>query len=84
MGQSTRRITHCGQCGKSFSYRYDMGRIPEGVTNFPLSCPFCSTRQVVPLTAVRKVDLLRDGTKQEIVVLEVPENPVGVVKEGGE
>ncbi len=81
MRQPIRRITTCGHCGKTFSYRYDMARIPEGVSDFPLSCPFCHTRQMVSLGAVRKVEVLKDGSRQEIEVLEVPEHPVGVVEE---
>lgn len=86
MGQKTKRITQCGnsECGKTFSYIYDTARIPEGVAEFPLSCPFCHTRQTVSLGAVRKVEVLKDGSRQEIEVLDVQENPVGVVKTQGE
>ncbi len=77
------RVTQCGHkdCGKSFQYSYDLARIPADTTDFPLSCPFCQTKQRVPLHSTHKVEVLRDGKQQETVVLEVPEHPVGIVEE---
>lgn len=81
MEQTIRRMTQCGHCGKSFSYRYDLERVPAGMSSFALSCPFCQTRQTVSLQRVRKVDVLRDGTQQEITALTLPEHPIGTVEE---
>lgn len=78
MGEICRRITQCGHCGRSFSYRYDLANVSEGETDYSLSCPFCQTRQKVPLISKRKVDILRDGQKLDDQELTVPENPVGV------
>lgn len=79
MGQKIKRMTQCGNCGKSFSYTYDMERVPAGMSSFALSCPFCQTRQTVPLQSVRTVEVVRDGTQQEITELTLPELPVGIV-----
>ncbi|MFN3785909.1 MAG: hypothetical protein ACK4RS_03610 [Thiothrix sp.] len=83
MGQKIKRSTQCGNqhCGKLFTYTYDMERIPAGVTSYTLSCPFCQTRQRVPLQSVRKVEVLKDGTQQEITELTLPEHPIGKLEE---
>lgn len=83
MGQIVKRITQCGNqtCGKSFTYNFDLERVPAGMTSYSLSCPLCQTRQAVPLQSVRKVEVLKDGTQQEITELTVPERPVGTVGE---
>lgn len=83
MGQKIKRITQCGNqnCGKSFTYTYDLERVTAGLTSFALSCPFCQTQQTVPLQSVRKVEVLKDGTQQEITALTLPEHPVGKVGE---
>lgn len=83
MGQKIRRITQCGNqtCGKSFAYNFDLERVPAGITSYDLSCPFCQTRQTVALQSGRKVEVLKDGTQQEITELTVPEHPVGTVGE---
>ena len=79
MGQKIRRITQCGNqtCGKSFAYNFDLERVPAGITSYDLSCPFCQTRQAVPLQSVRKVEVLRDGTQQEIMEWTLPDKPIG-------
>lgn len=83
MGEKVTRITRCGnrECGENFTYSYDMERVPEGLSSYPLACPFCHTEQAVPLQAVRTVEVLRNGEQRAITVLSVPENPVGVVDE---
>jgi hypothetical protein len=79
MGQTIKRITQCGnqQCGKSFTYAYDLERVTTGLTSFALSCPFCQTQQTVPLQSVRKVEVLKDGTQQELTEWTLPDKPVG-------
>jgi hypothetical protein len=81
MGQIVKRITQCGNCGKSFPYSYDLERVPAGMTSYDLSCPFCQTRQSVPLQSVRKVEVLKDGSQQEFTELTLPEHPIGKVGE---
>jgi hypothetical protein len=81
MGQKIKRVTQCGHCGKSFPYTYDLERVPAGMTSYDLPCPFCQTRLSVPLQSVRKVEVLKDGTQQEIMELTLPEHPIGKVEE---
>ena len=81
MGQKIKRVTQCGHCGKSFSYAYDLEGVPVNKTHYDLSCPFCRTRQSVSLQSVRKVEILKDGTQQEVMELTLPEHPVGIVGE---
>lgn len=73
------RTTRCGHCGKSFLYIYDLECVPVGMTHYDLSCPFCQTRQSVPLQSVRRVEVLRGDRQQEIVELTLPEHPVGEI-----
>jgi hypothetical protein len=51
------------------------------MTSYDLPCPFCQTRLSVPLQSVRKVEVLKDGTQQEIMELTLPEHPIGKVEE---
>lgn len=81
MESKVTRITQCGQCGKSFNYIYNMENISAETTHYRFSCPSCQTKQRIPLHSVHKVEVQRDGKQQEIVVLKVPEHPVGVVEE---
>ncbi len=83
MGQKITRRTQCGNqpCGKQFTYHYNLEDMPAGMRRYDLSCPFCHTRQAVPLHSVRKVEVLRDGTQQELTALTLPEHPVGTVGE---
>lgn len=83
MEKKVTRNTRCGngECGESFTYSYDMERVPAGMTSYDLSCPFCRTRQSVALQSVRKVEVLKNGTQQEVTELTLPEHPVGTVRE---
>ena len=77
MSSRIRRITQCGHCDKSFTYHYDLSKLPEDKTEYPLSCPFCGTRQTVSLVAARRVDRLRGDDQLETTRWEIPEHPVG-------
>ncbi len=77
MPSRIRRITQCGHCGQSFTYHYDLSKLPEGQSEYSLSCPFCATRQTVSLVAAHRVDRLRDGGQLETTGWEIPEHPVG-------
>ncbi len=83
MGQEISRMTQCGNCGKPFTYQYDLASVPAGVTRYPVICLHCNVQQQVQLQTRRRVEVLR-GTKQkplEIIELILPDKPMATVGE---